>query len=309
MDVPNGDGHFCKLRLLGVQYSLEIGFTLVSIGQLDENGFSALFGGGKCIIRGPDGEKVGEVLRALRKVYRVEHVVGEAGTSKKVLSLDRFHRCMGHISFETAKTLINNKLVTGVRLEYTPSSQKLFCESCIYAKATRKSVPKAREGESASELGGEVHSDLWGKSPVESKGGKLYYITFIDNKMILTHLYLLKTKDEAVDAMSKKIKILNMDRGGEYTGKDFIAYLKSKGTVQKLNIHDTPQHAGVAERHNHTIAERIQALLHASGLPKNLWAEVARHVVWLLNRTTTKAVEGMTPYEAAFVKKPNLGGL
>ena len=49
--------------------------------------------------------------------------------------------------------------------------------------------------------------------------------------------------------------------------------------------------------------------MHASGLPKFLWAEAARHVVWLLNRTTTKAVEGMTPYEAAFGKKPNLKGL
>jgi hypothetical protein len=47
------------------------------------------------------------VLRALRKVYRVEHVVGEANVVEKVLTLDRFHRCgMGHISFHTAKTLV-----------------------------------------------------------------------------------------------------------------------------------------------------------------------------------------------------------
>ena len=58
-----------------------------------------------------------------------------------------------------------------------------------------------------------------------------------------------------------------------------------------------------------TIAEHIWALLHASGLPKNLWVEVAHHVVWLLNRTTTKAVEGMTPFEAGFGKKPHLGDL
>lgn len=31
--------------------------------------------------------------------------------------------------------------------------------------------------------------------------------------------------------------------------------------------------------------------------------------MWLLNRTTTKAVDGMTPYEAAFGKKLNLKGL
>src|SRR5271168_4942774 len=318
VDVPNGDGHFCKLRLSGVQYSPEIAYTLVSIGQLDEAGFSALFGGGKCLIRGPDGEKVGEVKRAERKVYRVEHVEGEANAAEKVLSLEHFHRCMGHVSFQTAKSLVKNKYITGVRLEYTPSDHKIFCESCIYAKATRKHVLDVREGNRAVEFGGEVHSDLWGKSPVESKGGKLYYVTFINNKTRLTHLYFLQKKDETFDMYkkyeawvetqtSKKIKVLNLDRVGEYQGDEMVAYLKSKGTEQKLNIHDTPQHAGVAECHNRTIAERVQALLHASGLPKNLWAEAARHVVWLLNRTTTKAVEGMTPFEAAFGKKPDLG--
>ena len=92
-------------------------------------------------------------------------------------------------------------------------------------------------------------------------------------------------------------------------GKEFTLYLKSKGTVQKLNAHDTPQNLGVAERRNWTIVERVRALIHASGLPKFLWGEAARHVVWLMNRTSTKAVDGMTPYEAAFGKKPDLRGL
>ena len=121
VDVPNGDGHFCKLRLSGVQYSPEIAYTLVSIRQLDEARFSALFGSGKCLIHGPDGEKVGEVKRAERKVYRVEHVEGEANAAEKVLSLECFHHCMGHVSFQTTKSLIKNKYITGVQLEYTPS--------------------------------------------------------------------------------------------------------------------------------------------------------------------------------------------
>jgi hypothetical protein len=82
----------------------------------------------------------------------------------------------------------------------------------------------------------------------------------------------------------------------------------SKGTTQKLTIHDTPLHNGVAEHRNHTIVERIRAfrLLHATRLPKTLLGEAAHHIVWLLNRTTTKAVDGKTPYEAAFGKKPDL---
>jgi len=90
---------------------------------------------------------------------------------------------------------------------------------------------------------------------------------------------------------------------------EFSEYLKKRGTEQKLTVHDTPAHNGVAERRNQTILECIQALLHASGLLKNLWGEAARHVVWLMNRTSTKAVEGKTPFEAVFGKKPDLRGV
>ena len=172
-------------------------------------------------------------------------------------------------------------MITGVWLEYLPT-KNFFCASCVYAKATQKPAPKVREQQGR----GEVHSDLWGKVPVESKGGKKYYVTFIDDKTCLTHLYLLKSKDETEKVckqyeawvetqMGIKIKVLHSNRGGEYQGDDFVKYLRSKGTHQKLNVHDTHHQTGVAERHNQTIAERIHALLHASGLPKNLWGEAA----------------------------------
>ena len=76
--------------------------------------------------------------------------------------------------------------------------------------------------------------------------------------------------------------------------------------MQKLSVHDTHQEAGVSECWNCMIAKHIRALLHASGLPKYLCGEATCHIVWLLNQTITKAVKGMTPYEAAFGKKPNL---
>lgn len=79
--------------------------------------------------------------------------------------------------------------------------------------------------------------------------------------------------------LSEPIK--NLRHGAEPN----LIYLKTSGTQQKLTVHDTPAHNGVAERRNRTIVERIRALLHASGLPKSLWGEAARHVVWLMNRT------------------------
>ncbi len=130
-------------------------------------------------------------MRTSRRVYRIEHEENTANAAEEVLTLDTFHRRMGHIAIQTARQLVRDKLVTGVRLEYSPSNQPFFCESCIYAKAMRKEVPKKREGERATVFGGEVHSDLWGKSPIESLGGMSYWETFIDDKSRLTHLYFL----------------------------------------------------------------------------------------------------------------------
>lgn len=79
--------------------------------------------------------------------------------------MEQLHRRMGHISPGIAKKLVTQGFVTGVRLVSTADAE-IFCESCVYAKATRKSVPKAREGERAKRFGEEVHSDLWGPAPI-----------------------------------------------------------------------------------------------------------------------------------------------
>ena len=147
--------------------------------------------------------------------------------------------------------------MTGLKLEPT-SDANIFCESCIYAKATCKMVPKAREGERTAEFGDEIHTDVWGPAPVESKGGKRYYITYTDDSTHLMNLYLLAKKSDAYETykdydawcatqLKAEIKVLHSDRGGEYLGKEFTLYLKSKGMKQKLTIHDTPQQNRVAE--------------------------------------------------------------
>ena len=64
---------------------------------------------------------------------------------------------------------------------------------------------------------------------------------------------------------------------------EFSEHLKNAGTVRKLVVHDTPEHNGVAECLNRTLLEKVQAMLHESGLPKFLWAEATSHVVYLKN--------------------------
>ena len=50
-------------------------------------------------------------------------------------------------------------------------------------------------------------------------------------------------------------------------------------------------------------------MLHASGLPKTLWGEALLHIVWVKNGSATRALDGKTPYEMLYGKKPHLGDL
>ena len=53
IDVPDG-ADVLQLKLTKVLYSLEVGYTLISVGQLNDKGFEVTFLGRKCTIKGPD---------------------------------------------------------------------------------------------------------------------------------------------------------------------------------------------------------------------------------------------------------------
>ena len=46
---------------------------------------------------------------------------------------------------------------------------------------TRKVILKERKAPPAKRFGDEIHTDLWGPSPINSLGGCRYYITFTDD--------------------------------------------------------------------------------------------------------------------------------
>lgn len=81
-----------------------------------------------------------------------------------------------------------------------------------------------------------VHSDLCELNGILTRGGKRYFITFIDDCSRYTYVYLLKHKDEAFSAfksykaevenqLDKKIKVLRSDKGAEYFSNEFSIFL------------------------------------------------------------------------------------
>ncbi|KAJ7701303.1 hypothetical protein B0H14DRAFT_3650259 [Mycena olivaceomarginata] len=59
-NVSNGVD-ISKLHLTEVLYSPEIGYTLISIGRLDDAGVATTFSNGTCTLRRPGGERINEV--------------------------------------------------------------------------------------------------------------------------------------------------------------------------------------------------------------------------------------------------------
>lgn len=110
----------------------------------------------------------------------------------------------------------------------------------------------------------------------------------------------------AENESGKRIKVFRTDRGGEFISKDFVEYCENAGIKRHLTAPYSPQQNGVVERRNRTVVAMARSILKAMKVPSEFWGEAARHSVYLLNRLPTRALTGMTPYEAWKNKKPDV---
>ena len=85
--------------------------------------------------------------------------------------------------------------------------------------------------------------------------------------------------------------------------------MKSKGIHHQHTIPKTPEQNGVAEWLNMTLMDTVHSMLIDAKLPHKFWVEALFTAVYLRNRSSTKAVKSMTPFEAWTTKKPKVGHL
>lgn len=320
IELPNGKSK-TRILLTNVLYAPSMGVTLVSISRLTSAGHAALFRDESCKIFDANKKLLGEVpvRNGLYQVRRPLTSFAGVTNTPKILTMEELHKRMAHIAPSSIREMLVKGMIEGIKLDPTQETMGQ-CESCEYAKATRKPIGDSRDPKRHENLGDEVHSDLWGPSPTQTQGGKSYYCSFTDDHTRYTSLYLQSAKSDTFGSYTTyeawlktqhgaNIKRLRSDRGGEYLSDEFSQHLRAKGTERKLTTHDTPQHNGVAERLNRTLIERVRAVLHASGLPKFLWGEAIMHAVYVKNRTATRTLDGKTPYEMLYGKKPNLADL
>jgi hypothetical protein len=235
--------------------------------------------------------------------------------TKPKLTVYELHKVLGHVSQTAVLDAMRKGLIEGVKLDST--SQPVFCEVCIKAKAKHKPFPKESESR-AMQYGKRVHTDLWGPSQTESLGGCKYYISFTDDYTHETTVHFLKAKSEALVAFKQytahlstqhegiHILKLRSDCGGKYISTDFDQHLTAAGIEWELTVHDSPEQNGVAECLNRTLVSLARAMLLGHNLPKFLWAEAVSYATWLKNRLPSCAIPGHTPYNLIHGSLPDI---
>ncbi|RVW23885.1 Retrovirus-related Pol polyprotein from transposon TNT 1-94 [Vitis vinifera] len=172
---------------------------------------------------------------------------------------------------------------------------------------------------------GHVKKDCIKRKAWFEKRGEKYFITFIDDLSRYGYVYLMHEKSQAIDIfemfiteverqLDKRIKIVRLDRGGEYYGRydesgqnpgPFAKFLEKRGIRAQYTMPGTPQQNGVAERRNRTLMKMVRSMMSYSSVPISLWGEALKTAMYILNRVPSKAVP-KTPFELWTGRKPSL---
>ena len=108
--------------------------------------------------------------------------------------------------------------------------------------------------------------------------------------------------------VTRKIKFLRSDRGGEYLVYEFGLHFKQCGIVSQLTPPGTPQRNGLSKRRNRTLLDMVRSMMSLIDLPLLFWGYALETAAFTLNRAPSKSID-TTPYELWFGKKPKLSFL
>jgi hypothetical protein len=84
----------------------------------------------------------------------------------------------------------------------------------------------------------------------------------------------------------------------QFTAAEFTAYCADEEIQRHYFASYSPQQNGVLEHRNQTVVATTRTLLKQRGMPAEFWGEAVMTAVHLLNQSSTKSLEGKTPYEA-----------
>ena len=304
--------------LTGVYYIPALRNSIISLGQLDENGSRVVVEDGVMRIWDRRRRLLAKVTRGTNRLYVLNVQVAQplCLAARRDDEAWQWHERFGHLHFEALKRLSATEMVRGLPcLDHVEQ----LCDVCVLTKQRRLPFPQ-RASFRAKERLELVHGDLCGPVTPATPGGRRYFLLLVDDLSRYMWVMVLGSKGEAADAIrraqaaaeaecGRKLRVLRTDNGGEFTAAEFASYCADKGIQRHYSAPYSPQQNGVVERRNQTVVGMARALLKQRGMPAVFWGEAVVTAVYILNRSPTKALDGRTPYEAWHGRKPAVSHL
>ena len=188
-----------ELTLNDVLHVPDIRKNLVSGSLLSKKGFKLVFVSDNFILT-KNGMYVGKgymsnglfKMNVMTVVPPINNINKNSTSSAYMLeSSNVWHGRLGHVNYDTLRRLINMECLPNFKID---SNHK--CEICVESKLTRTSFQSIERSSEPLEL---IHSDICDLKFIQTRGGKKYFLTLIDDCTRYCYVYLLRSKDEALE--------------------------------------------------------------------------------------------------------------
>jgi transposase InsO family protein len=87
---------------------------------------------------------------------------------------------------------------------------------------------------------------------------------------------------------------------------EFETYCAEQGVERQHTALYTAQQNDIAERRNQSVVAMVRSLLKSWGVLTTFWGEAVATAAYLENRVPTKALNGVTPFEAWHDRRPDV---
>ncbi|WVZ76246.1 LOW QUALITY PROTEIN: hypothetical protein U9M48_024235 [Paspalum notatum var. saurae] len=272
-----------KLSLKEVAFVRNLGFNLVSVSQLLDEGFEVHFKKGACRVL--DAE---ETL-----VFRVDltSVSGPARCLFASPSTDiwKWHRRLGHLSFDLLVRLSSMGLIRG--LPILKAEKDLACHPCHHGKMVAASHTPVSQV-MTSYPGELLHMNTVGPARVASVSEKRHVLAIVDNFSRFLWVFFMEFKDEAFgfvrdlvlrlrNESHKAMRAIRSDNGGELKNSQFESFCRDLGREHQFSSPYTSSQNGVMECKNRTLVEMARTMVDEHRTPMRFWVEAMNTPVTL----------------------------
>ena len=271
--------------LTNVYYIPRLRNSIVSLGQLDENGAKIHIDDGILRIWDRQQRLLTKVQRGANRLYMLHLNVTRPICLATRHDDDawRWHDRFGHISFDALKRMSRHKMVRGLpELEHVDQ----LCDVCITTKHRRTPFPKHANFRAEGHLD-LVHGDVCGPITPATPGGRRYFLLLVDDFTRYMWVVVLAGKGDAsasirrIQTMAeaecgRQLRVIRTDNGREFTSDEFARHCEEHSVQRQFTAPYSPQQNDVIERRNQTVVATARALLKQRRLPAEFWGRRSR---------------------------------